>query len=387
MKYKVLLLLPLITALAACSGSSSTGGSATSMSAEAQIMSKATTALESASTTSSGLLDGTGYTSSMVTAASRADINPDTDCKASGGPNDGASDYALKIIYCGLMKRPDGPDSVRGGLDRASGFLCALGTIPYDNTPHTVTMTLSTACFSDAFMAIVHSQVCTHGEDPCTVPMTVTGHSSATGVGPSFYEKYFTVSGLSGEVSYTVLIKDTEDVKAAAFMYGQPDALDADVNSTFAVYMNKATGILRYEGRFAGGSSHAHRHIRANLQGTMDSNFNYTDVQTLQYTHGEYYDDNNSAWYLTFAGTPADGRRLFYKSTTDLTAGSVTWNNNTDDNTCVGEAGADCNPETGISVMGKDYFFYGSYTSMKTWFNTLSDIGNAGTIDMDDVWN
>lgn|GEM_PF-6311744 len=121
-------------------------------------MNKGMAATEAAGTNSNGLALGSGLSVSVIPLSqvdALAAFNPETDCATSGWPAVGTSGdvgYAVKFMLCSVLRRPNGPDTVKGGFDRITGFLCAVGPVTYDNTARTVSMTFSTSCFSQNFV-------------------------------------------------------------------------------------------------------------------------------------------------------------------------------------------------------------------------------------------
>lgn len=388
----VLVSLLVGAALAGCTKSEDTTSSSTNT--EASLMTKAQAATAATATDSNGLTKGTSFvvaSSLRGVGAQSTSFSPTTDCADSGWPSAGTSGdtgYAMKFLMCSVLRRPDGPDTVRGGFDRITGFLCAVGPVTYDGTTREVNATFSTACFSQNFVTTACTTITgSASTGPCSTTISVTGYSSVAGVAPSEFEKYITVSALSGQVEYTIAYKATATTVAGALMSGLPSTSSASINDAFAFHVDATTGQLRYEGRFGGNNK---RHMRINLIGSIDTSLAVTNVETLSFVQGENF-TNNSGLVVSVNGTPAAGRRVRIQTSSDLTVVTPTWSaSNADDNTCVGETGAACTSNTGIVASDKKFFFAtgSGFTPAKTWFTSNSYLGSVSdTVDMDDIWD
>jgi hypothetical protein len=308
----------------------------------------------------------------------KSGLDAETACKTSGGLDETVYDaddalFPLYNLYCLVLKRPDGPDTVRGVLDRTSGWLCATGNIVYDGTPVTKTITISTACFSQSFVDTAATVVPTGQFEA-----TVTGYDDVTGVAPASFEKYFTFVALMPDgselVNYTIAVKSTDDQRVVAVLDTDED--DATNNAAFAVFMDKSTGVMKVEGRFP----QHNRHFRFHMEGTLSSSFELENVEDLHFINAE------SSEYQSLSGTPAAGRWLRY----DNYPGSLS---HAGDGICYGETGAACTGnQTGLVVANgtKDVFTLASgHSTSATWFSTNSYLGSTGDLTADpdaDIW-
>lgn len=372
-----------------CSGQSN-GAGVERFSAEYSNIQKGQKATESVATDSKGLTNGSGL--SVLSA-----FTPSTDCATSGWPATGTSGdvgYAMKFLLCSVLKSPDGPDTVRGGFDRITGFLCAIGNVTYDNTQKSVPFTVSTTCFSQSFVTTACTFLNgTASDGPCSTTANVTGYSSTTGVAPAQFEKYLTITLPTASLNYTIAYTATSTTIAAACMDNLPTANDSEVEIAFAFYLDTTTGKMRYEGRFPDNNK---RHMRINLIGQVASDFTVSNVDTLSFVQGENFSSPAGSGLIVSAhGTPVAGRTIRIQNTSDMATGTPpTWSAaNADDNICIGEAGAMCTGNSGIvaSVTDPKKFFFetgSGFTSSKTWFTNNSYLGSVSdTVDMDDIWD
>lgn len=375
--------------------SPSNGAGVERLTAEQSSIEKGQKATEAAATNSNGLTNGSGLTVLAMPSLERSGFTAETDCAVSGWPATGSSGdvgYAMKFLLCSVLKRPDGPDTVRGGFDRISGFLCAIGNITYDSTPKSVPITISTNCFSQTFV----TTACTFfsgsaSTGPCSSTATVGGYLNNAGVAPAQYEKYVTISLSGGSITYTIAHTTTATTISAACMDNLPTGDDSNTESTFAFHLNSTTGKLRYEGRFPGNNK---RHMRINLSGTISTDFAVTNVDGLSFVQGENFTTSGAGLIVSVNGTPAAGRRIRIRTTSDMASPIPTWGlANADDNICIGEVSATCVANSGIIEAGanpKKFFFdTGSgHTGSKTWFTNHSYLGGVSdTVDMDDIWD
>ncbi len=395
----------LLLGVLACSSKSDDPVATTTTTAEVSAMTKAQTATAATATNSNGLTKGTstvvisslgqednGSLNAYGEVGALADFASESSCAASGWPSSGTSGdagYAMNFLLCSVLKRPDGPDTVRGGFDRITGMLCAIGAVTYDSTARDVTATFSTACFSQTFVSTACQTITgdSTSTGPCTATVTVTGYSSVTGVAPSGFEKYLTISALSGQLLYTIAYTSTSTTIAGAMMNGLPTTTDSSITDAFAFYIDSTLGLLRYEGRFSGTNK---RHMRINLIGTVDTALAVTNVETLSFVQGENF-GSTGGLTVSVHGTPAAGRRIRIQSSSDVNVSTPSWTaSNSDDNTCIGETGAACTGNSGI-VATDNKFFFGtgsSFTSSKTWFTSNSYLASVtNTVDMDDIWD
>lgn len=358
-------------------------------------MSKAQAATEASATNENGLTKGTDLVvASSLTKGPRpmtTSFNAETDCASSGWPASGTNGdvgYAMKFLMCRVLKRPDGPDTVRGGFDRLTGFLCAIGSVTYDSVERDVSVTFSTTCFSQTFVTTACTFINGSASDgPCSTTVAVTGHSSVTGVAPADYDKYLTIDALGGQVQYTIAHKSTATTVSGALMGGLPSSAAASIDQAFAFHVDAETGLLRYEGRFSGDNK---RHMRINLLGEVSSALEVTNVETLSFVQGENF-GGNSGLVVSVNGTPAAGRRIRVQTSSDLDQATPAWGAaNADDNTCIGEGTPVCTGNSGIVATDKKFFFEtgSGFTDAKTWFTSHSYLGSvSSTVDMDDIWD
>lgn len=369
-----------------CTGQSN-GAGVERFSPEYSNVQKGQQATESVATDSKGLTNGSGLTVLST-------FNPDTDCAVSGWPSTGSSvdvGYAMKFLLCSVMKSPDGPDTVRGGFDRISGFLCAIGNVTYDNTQNSVPFTISTTCFSQSFVTTACTFLNGSASDgPCSSTANVTGYTSTTGVAPAGFEKYLTITLPTANLNYTIAYTATSTTIAAACIDNLPTAADSDIKIAFAFYLDSTTGKMRYEGRFPDNNK---RHMRINLLGQVSSDFTVSNVDTLSFVQGENFSSpSGSGLIVSVNGTPAAGRKIRIQSTSNMT--DTPWSAaNADDDTCIGELGATCDGNSGIvaAIADPKKFFFetgSGFTSSKTWFTNNSYLGSvSNTVDMDDIWD
>jgi hypothetical protein len=385
----IILSMLVMQTIFSCTSSTSTtpGAGVERASEEYSTVLKATEALETAATSTNGLVNGSGLT------VSRTAFNPATDCATSGWPATGTSGdvgYAMKFLLCSVLKSPDGPDTVRGGFDRIAGFLCAIGDVTYNDTPATVSVTFSTDCFSQTFVTTACTFINGSASDgPCSSEATVTGFSSVTGVAPAGFENYLTMTMLGGEINYTIAFTSTATVVAGACMGNLPTAPDNEVEDAFAFYIDATAGKMRYEGRFSGNNP---RHMRINLIGAVSTDFAITNVETLSFVQGENFSSGTDGLIVSVHGTPSAGRKIRILQTSDTTAPTPVWSaSNADDDTCIGEVGALCTANSGITAAGDSKFFFeaaSGFTTAKTWFTNNSYLGTVSdTVDMEDIWD
>lgn len=371
-----------------CAGPSN-GAGIERLTSEYSGVQKGQKATEAIATDSKGITNGSGVTVMST-------FTPSTDCAVSGWPATGSSSdvgYAMKFLLCSVLKSPDGPDTVRGGFDRIAGFLCAAGDVTYDNITKSIPFTVSTACFSQTFV----TTACTFlngaaSDGPCSTTADVTGYLSSTGVAPSQFEKYLTISLAAASLNYTIAYTSTSTAIAAACMDNLPTASDINVKNAFAFYLDSATGKLRYEGRFPDNNK---RHMRINLAGQVSTGFAVSNVEALSFVQGENFSSpSGSGLIVSVQGTPTAGRRVRILNTNNMGDTTPTWSAaNADDTMCIGEVGATCAANTGIVAAGssprKFFFEAGSgFTSSKTWFTNNSYLGSVSdNVDMDDIWD
>ncbi len=404
---KSLLMISLMTILASCGGGGGGGGGSSSddteLSDEAKALAAANGNLVKIGANENGLLNGAptdivdpkSFVEFLSSRASNyvteTDFDYKTDCKTSGTPVDTFSNtspgYPIYYIYCNLMKRPDGPDTIRGAIDRASGWLCALGKVNYDGKARKVKMKITTSCFSEEFtdMAVEYLG----GKN--TIEATVKGFKSPGDVVPSDFDKYLTFD--AGElVKYTIAVKEGSNERAIAVYGGLPGEDEGDA---FSIYMNKADGEMKVEGRFAPPEGELCsdksdeifcRHVRFHMIGELNSNFEITNVEDLHVLLGE------RTYMISLSGTPAAGRKLRYLNGTDDWDSSSAASD--DDEECYGEDGALCTDNDGIIIPdgGGIYVFAdgSGYTLSKDWFAENSYLGTTGNLTdagAADIWS
>jgi hypothetical protein len=352
---------------------------------EALTLSVASENLGTVGENDSGLLLG-GPTSVGLTALAGFDV--EDDCKDSGTVSDDFSSsqtgWPLYTAYCNIVKRPDGPDTIRGALDRASGWVCGIGDIVYDGEAREIEMEITTDCFSKTFVDMVDQELGT-----TTLDATVTGYDDVDGVGPDGFEKYLTFE--TDIVTYTILVHEGDDTRAIAVKDGLPDAESGD---TFSVYMDKANGAMKVEGRFSpvneddtcdsNDDDTNCRHVRFEMSGELNEDFEITNVEDLHFLGGE------ASYYVSLSGTPADGRVLRYRTTGDDYA---TASASTDDGECYGEDDATCSGNSGILVTDPAYLFNGTrdsdWTNAALWFEESSFLGSTDELTESadaDIW-
>ena len=357
----------------------------TATNSEALILSAATSNLSSAGSADSGLANGGPTAIGLATAS----FNVDDDCTSSGtlssSYSSSSTGWPLYTAYCNLVKRPNGPDTIRGAVDRASGWICAVGNITFDGQAREVSLKITTDCFSEGFVTMAVESL---GTD--TITSTVTGYNSVTGIGPTDFSRYLTFE--SSIVNYTILVKDEANIKSIAVREGLPDA---ESDTVFSVYMNQSAGVMKVEGRYSPQDSDDTcdsnddntncRHIRFHMVGTLDSNFGITNVEQLHFLGGE------QTYFISLSGTPAAGRTLRYRTTNDMYATSPTAS--TDDGECYGETDAACTDNSGILVTDSGYLFNGTrgtaWTTAKEWFTNNSYLGASVDLTTDpdsDLW-
>jgi hypothetical protein len=365
----------------------SNGAGVERYSSEYSNIQKGQKATEAAATDSKGLTNG-----SDITVLST--FTPSTDCAVSGWPatgTEGDVGYAMRFLLCSVLKSPDGPDTVRGGFDRITGFLCAIGSVVYDNAPKSITFTFSTACFSQNFV----TTACTffngsNSTGPCSTTATVTGFSSTTGVAPAEFEKYLTVSLPTANLNYTIAYTANATTISGACMDNLPTANDNEVKNAFAFYIDSTSGKVRYEGRFPDTNK---RHMRINLIGTVSTNFEVSNINMLSFVQGENF-SGGGGLIVSVHGTPPAGRKIRILNTSNMSVATPVWTAaNADDTLCIGEVGAACVANTGIvqaNANPKRFFFDTGtgFTTSKNWFTNNSYLGAASdTVDMDDLWD
>lgn len=195
------------------------------------------------------------------------------------------------------------------------------------------------------------------------------------------------MSALGGSVEYTIAYKSTSTTVSGALMRGLPSGADGDIDEAFAFHVDSEAGFLRYEGRFGGTNK---RHMRIHLEGTISTSFSVEDVETLRFVQGENSGSNNGL-VVSVAGTPAAGRRIRAQTSSNLNASTPSWATaNSDDNTCIGDAGVACTGNTGIVATDNKFFFVdgSGFVSAKTWFTSNLDLSTvSSTVDLDDIWN
>lgn len=356
-----LFMLCLLSTAISCSKKESTtavGGSG--LSSEAQAMAAASSNFEAAGDNENGALNGISSGPSLM--AITVDFDYESGCKTSGGLDETeydntAATWPIYNLYCLLRKRPDGPDTARGAIDRASGWLCAMGQLTYDGVARSKTITIGTDCFSSTFVDMVADELGT-----TSLAATITAYDDATGVAAGF-DKYITF--VSDVVTYKIAVKDSATEKAIAVLDVNADP---NLSDAFAVYMNKTTGVMKVEGRFP---EHT-RHFRFHMVGELDANFEITNVEDLHFINSE----QNS--YQSMSGTPAAGRKVKY----DNYAGNMGHAGN---NQCYGEDGATCVGNSGL-VLNSAFAFT---TKAAGWFENNAYLGStADLVDnvSDDIW-
>lgn len=398
MRFTLALVL-LASVLGACAKNDSPTEQNSGASAEYTAMLKAQAATQDAATNSNGLVKGTGLTVSTFVdlvntpAPLLSAWDPETDCESSGWPdsslNSSDSGYAFKFLLCSVLKRPNGPDTVRGGFDRITGMLCAIGDISYDGQTRTKDITISTTCFSQSFVTTACTFINGSASDgPCTASAQIMGNANDGSVAPSTFDRYVTMSILDGEVEYTFAHKITSTSVAGACMEGLPTASSS--GAAFAFFLDSTAGVLRFEGRF---DSNNERHMRINLEGTVSTALAITNVNNLQFVQAENFSDggsNKSGKYISVSGTPSAGRRFKINDSSDLTAGTIVWSPGADDDECVGETGVTCSGNAGIVPTDTKFFFLSGsgFTTSKTWFGSHSYLGDvSNSVDMNDLWD
>ena|GEM_PF-6076397 len=209
-----------------------------------------------------------------------------------------------------------------------------------------------------------------------------------TGVAPSGFSKYMTISALSGLLNYTIAFNASSTTLSGAAMAGLPTTPDADVTDAFAFHIDATSGLLRYEGRFGDSNK---RHMRMLIIGALNTAMSITNVETLRFVQGENFGTSGGGLTVSVDGTPSAGRRVRILSAPDMSIASPVWTAaNADDQTCVGETAATCTGNSGIVPADQKFFFAdgSGYTAAKAWFLANSFLGTvSNTVDMEDIWN
>jgi hypothetical protein len=236
-----------------------------------------------------------------------AGFDADEECKSSGTPteaNSSALDYEEIWWKCQFMKVPNGPDTVRGGLQRAKQLVCSLdkhmaaGEFAINGTEYTVDMVLDEECWGESFAEMVAEEYPDLvNEDGFVVAETkVTGYPKALipeGMTDSddwnaAFEFEF---GLSDDetVNYKMLFTESDDVVAASILSEEEDAYPEVFAVSLTFDGDDAT--LRYEGRFPNAG-----------EGEMSQNENYGSRHVKAMSQGEYAGEGAFKTYDMAAG-------------------------------------------------------------------------------------
>jgi hypothetical protein len=310
-------------------------------------------------------------------------------CKNSGSPNVAddvilpGGQLAALAAYCDLAKRPDGPDTTLGGIDRVQGILCAIGNIEYDGKAHDGDMKISTDCFSENFVDMVKEQLCT-SETACPggIPVLkhiVTGTKVAEAeVKAGGYDRSLKIEVPEGKegFAYDIKLLQTKDLLAAAVYEPNGGIEDAMV---FAVSLSTATpAAIRYEGRFIRtdedkADQNWRRHLRVMATGTYDAaKSQFTAIDSVQYLFSDIFPSGGFR-LKSVKGSPAAGFRSIEidgSDPFDLANYAVTSYNSL----CYGTG--NCSGNDGLVVKAETDFAFlktvvpedAAYVEFGTWF-------------------
>jgi len=266
--------------------------------------------------------------------------------------------FPLYDIYCNIMKRPDGPDTIRGAIDRATGFMCALGNVTYDGVKRTKTLKISTNCFSKTFVDVVASEF-----GVSSIEAQVQAFPSAAGKAAGFDKFIELRATLKNKVSpgndkvitYDIAVKMNDNERALALL----DLEGSDESSAFALYMNRSTGVMKVEGHnYRDGVFE--RSVRYNVKGNLSTRFELSKIDLLQ-----AITDESGSSYISISG-PKTGRML---RTDGYPNG---------DNKCYPNGG--CAGNTGIQLVSA------IFTDPATWFASNAFLGSHANIDNSGSW-
>ncbi|MGE0632718.1 MAG: hypothetical protein AB7O96_09935, partial [Pseudobdellovibrionaceae bacterium] len=231
-------------------------------------------------------------------------------------PARGTVEYAARNSYCNLRKSPDGPDTIRGAIDRVQAFICAAGALNYDGVERTVTISITTECFSQAFVDMAAEEGITSADVPVTAyddPSELDGNAD--------YDKAIKIdlSGLGVGIYHIQYSAD--DSKFSAQMLSLQGASEDWWASVVFDRTDAANSVLRVDGRFNGNNddSEGRRYVRAHVTGeTADGEF--TGPSLVEFILFDVYaNTGNTAipdgvTWTTMKGNSSDGYKIWSSS-------------------------------------------------------------------------
>lgn len=327
-------------------------------------------------------VQSTGGKSMNPAALSTGLAGVDDYCKSSGTPKDGiyttsTGQYAALFAYCNYAKRPDGPDTVLGAIDRVRGWLCAMGDLTYDGTERTLNFQITTSCFSETFVNMVQDELGT-----TTFDATVTANNSvAATFGSTEYENSIAFSIASLGLTYHILYKQEGAVLSASIKSGSGEG--GEDGDYFAISLDRGAtstddGSIRVDGRFseASGSNPMSRHVRAYATGAYDTaTSTMTTLTHMEFAQMDYYASSTNGRLISAKGNPNDGiYAVSVSSSTDPQTSISGYTPSTDgtycygDGTCTGNTGIQLSTTDDLKFMTGVVYGNSNYTSSEDMF-------------------
>ena len=256
--------------------------------------------------------------------------------------------YPLKYFYCKIMKNTGDPESVRGSYTLLKSISCALesaGALVYDGTTRSVTMTISSPCFTA-------QQISNMGAGSMSVSVTATS--------PAAFNTYYS-NGVVVDVTGFGTFKFATRVSGSVseFMAGEDQtAVSANKTGAYAASYDSSTGVLRFEARhdrFAcseTGSCGWSRHQRIYADLALSASGEVIGVDDISATASEIYS-------AAMGGGTASGTALSLQG-----------------NTTTGLRGRGFNVSSSTQAYLKDSARYSESTAVNNCFNNS---GSSGT--------
>ncbi len=344
-------------------------------------------------------IKGPGLSSRQSVPSLRTDYTIDQLCDANASAlaapattklNQNDPDFAGRTFLCLLAKNTGSPDSVQGAFAIVASISCMIEKamtaqgIAYDGVAHSITATPDSSCFTA-------TQLTNMGT---TGALTISMTPSAPAAFNTYFDRgYKMVVPSFG--TYTFAAKVSADVIEFISMEDQsPDATNK--TGAYAGYLDKANGVLRYEGRsdrYSGagtgcssGSCGWSRHDRVYAEVTADANFKVTGLKAggkVSAAHSDVSQNTSGpttsyqGWFASADGNLTTGIKPHTYVTSSATAADLQdptkYAEQAPNVRCYTSASsnaATCG--TGLvkpATVAFPFTLLGTYTSSAAWFN------------------
>jgi hypothetical protein len=313
-------------AVVGCSNTSDTAATSTTTSKATAAFNSADKAL--ASSISSGAASSLAFAGSKVDAKYVPDSS--TYCAPSGSPlaigSETGSDhtdngitskyltesgqevlYGRRFWWC-MMNHPSaGPDTVRGSIMKLKGFMCevdrATGSgFVFDGQSHTITISLSTTCFTDEFVQMASNAGIT--STSMTYTASTTPSAVFSGANNSAWTHAININFPDINMGYKILMNMPTDESEVSAMV-QQSQVSSGVTKTdaygFSMSYSGANATIRYEGRFDDYSDSTtnswKRHIRTIATGVYSGNGGFSSITSSKGVYANVYRNSGSTSY------------------------------------------------------------------------------------------